>query len=328
MSKDPHSNDTQGDEIDLVELFRRIRRTLAKWFRVLGTGFMVTMIFLLRNFIPIVLSIIIGIGLSYLIKWSTKPVYFSEIVFRSNTVPNADMIPYFNKLSIFIKEKNFSGVSTALSLTPEESEGIREIKAFWVIDKNRDLIPDNVDYRNRFNVYDTINTRMQDRFVVDVKLTNPNTFKDISMGLMEYARKNSYFQQENEFRLKRTDELLERLNYDIDQLDSLQKVKYFEETRNRIPEKGGQMIFLQEQKTQLVYDDIYSLYQRKQALDQEKAIYADIITVMSDFYQPAKRHNGGFYYGKIFIPSCFTLMLIYLIIYRNRKKLKEIYKRY
>lgn len=328
MSKNNTEYESHNDEIDLLDLFRRIGRTLSKWFNALGTGFLVAIIFLIRNLIPLIISIIIGIGFSFLMKWTTKPVYLSEITFRSNTVPNADMISYFNRLSLFIKEKNFSQISASLSITPEKARGIKKVKAYWIIDRNKDLIPDYVDYRNKYNVYDTVNIRMKDRFVVDVMLTDPKVFEEVSQGFVRYVEKNPLFRQENEVRLRNANELIGRLNYDIEQLDSLQKVKYFEETRNRIPEKGGQMVFLQEQKTQLVYDDIYSLYERKQTLDEEKVLYPDIITILSDFSPPAKRFNGGFYYGRVIIPVCFLLMFIFLMLHRNRKKLREIYRKY
>ena len=53
------------------------------------------------------------------------------------------------------------------------------------------------------------------------------------------------------------------------------------------------MIFLQEQKTQLVYTEIYSLYYQKQKLEGERDLYNDIVTVLSDFSVPAKRDNGA-----------------------------------
>ena len=238
------------------------------------------------------------------------------------------MIDYFNKLSIGIKEDNFAGIAASLSLSPEKAAQIIEIKPYWVISKNKDNVPDYVDYKNKFDVRDTLNQRMQDRFVIEAKVANPVILSELAKGFILYVRNNPAFMQKNAFRLKENDELITRLKYDIKQLDSLQKVKYFEETRNKLPEKGGQIVFLQEQKTQLVYEDIYSLYQKKQSLDQEKELYSDLLTVLSDFYTPLKRYNGGFYYGKFIIPSAFALMIIYLLMSLNRKKLKEFYKKY
>jgi hypothetical protein len=62
----------------------------------------------------------------------------------------------------------------------------------------------------------------------------------------------------NAQRIRRLNELIERTNFDIRELDSLQKVKYFEETRSRMSETG-QIVLLQEQQTQMFYRDIQYL---------------------------------------------------------------------
>jgi len=317
-----------SDEIDLRDLFSKMGRTLSGWFRAIGRAILYTIVFLLKNFIPLVISLILGVGLSYAMKWGTKPVYSSEITLKSNTVPNAEMITNINQLGILIEEENFNGIATAFSMSPEEAERIKEIRACWVIDRNYDSIPDYVDYRNSHNVYDSVNVRMNDRFVIKVEVRDPADIPKMKDRIFSYVNNNPVYKQQNDFRLSMIDELLIRLNYDIEQLDSLQKVKYFEETRNMKPDQGGQMIFLQEHATQLVYNDIYNLYARKQELDRQKNIYYEILSVINDFYQPVKRHNGGWYYGKILIPVCFTLILIYLILRRNRNKIKEIFAKY
>jgi hypothetical protein len=88
------------------------------------------------------------------------------------------------------------------------------------------------------------------------------------------------------------------------------------------------MVFLQEQKTQLVYPDIYSLYTKKQVLESERDLYNGIVTVLSDFSLPARRDNGALYYGEKTIPLLFCVTLLILILLANRRKLEEIYRKY
>ncbi|MCU0455724.1 MAG: hypothetical protein MUE74_05420 [Bacteroidales bacterium] len=317
-----------SDEIDLLDLFKRMGRTISKWLDSAGRAFTATLVFLIRNIFLLALSVALGIGLSYLMKWVSKPFYVSEITLRSNAVPNSEMIEHFNKLNKLLEEKDFTQVNNALSFTAGEDPGLIDLEAFWVIDRNNDSIPDLVDYHKRQNVYDTIDVRMQDRFVVRVRFRDKNALPGIRNGIFTYADNNRVFQEKNAVRLRQYDEMLVRLNYDIRQLDSLQKVKYFEETRNRIPENGGQMIFLQEQRTQLVYDNIHSLFREKQTIEMEKSLYSGVLTLISDFYTPGKRFNGGFYYGIYIIPAALTLMLAYLIMIRNRKKIREVFRKY
>ena len=150
----------------------------------------------------------------------------------------------------------------------------------------------------------------------------------IREGIIKFIGNDRLFQERNSLRLKQNHELLSRMNYDIKQLDSLQKVKYFEETRNMKPGNGGQIIFMQEQNTQLVYNDIYYLYDKKQTLETENDLYQDIVTVISDFSLPTIRENGLMFYGRKIIPQFFAFTLIILILYVNRKKIYEIYKKY
>ena len=322
------NKDVRNDEIDLLELFRRIGRTISSWFKALGRGILISVVFLLKRWLPLGISLIIAIMISYSMKKSFTPYYTSVMTIRSNTLPNEEMISFINRLHLFCREQNVAALSEALSLSPEKAKKIKDIGAFWVIDKKNDGIPDYIDFKNKYNVYDTVNLRMQDRFVLQAKVSAPDDLPLLRNGIISFVSNNLLYRQKNDLRLAQIKELLTRLNYDIKQLDSLQKVKYFEETRSRLPQKSGQMVFLQEQKTQLIYDDIYTLYSRKQALDQQKDIYPDIITVISDFTVPVKPFTGLLYYGKVVVPLFLGLTLIVLICLANRKKIRDIIRKY
>ncbi len=319
---------SSNDEIDLLELFRRMGRTFSKWLGAIGNGLLISIFFLIRNIGLLIVSLLIGVGVSYINKWSSKPLFKSEIIFRSNTVSSSEMISYFSRLSNLLEEDNYNAVSALLSIPQEQANTLKDLKALWMVDQNNDKIPDYIDYKNRSTANDTINKRVDDRFAIAVSVSDPAYLPKIRDGFLAFVNKDEILKIQNDFRLRKTDELLERLNYDIEQLDSLQKIKYYEETKNLKPREGGQIVFLQEQKTQLVYEDIYNLYSRKQKLDEEKDVFPEIITVISDFVQPLKRFNGGFFYGKVIIPLSFGLMIIFLILRQNRKKLKELYRKY
>jgi hypothetical protein len=328
MSKESSNKDIRNDEIDLMDLFRRIAKTFSSWLKALGRGILISIVFLFRKWLPLALSVVAGVLVSLLLRTSFAPYYTADMVVRNNTVTVADMIPYINRLHTYSLGKNKNALSEALSLSPAVISNIKDISAFWIIDKGRDGIPDNVDYKNNHNVYDTINVRMKDRFDIRVKTNEPQELILIRDGIISFLNKDSLFQQKNRLRLKQNDDLILRLKYDILQLDSLQKVKYFEETRNKQPKNGGQMIFLQEQKTQLVYTDIYTLTARKQGLETERVIYPGMVTVLSEFTIPANRVNGVIYYGERIIPFFFFATILVMIFLANRKRLKEVYKKY
>lgn len=335
-----NNKDVKNEEIDLLDLFKKMGKTFNRWGTAIGRALVISIVFLLKRWLPLGLSIVLGIGVSYLVKMSTASFYTSDLMLKNNMAlmdnqkkkdnsgTTTQLISKINKLHTFFTERNYIALSAALSLTPELIRNINDISAFWVIDQSKDGIPDFIDYKNNHDVYDTINIRMQDRLAIRVKIKSPQEVNSIQNSIIKFIENDSLFRQRNRLRLKQNLDLLTRLDYDIIQLDSLQKVKYFEETRNIRPDKGGQMIFLQEQKTQLVYSDIYALYSRKQSLESENDLYRGVVTVISELSLPSKRDNGLFFYGQQIIPLFFCLTLLILILLANKKKLEEIYKKY
>jgi hypothetical protein len=328
MSETTNSKNIRDDEIDLIDLFKRMGSGLGKMFITMGRWFLVSIVFLFRNWLPLLLSIVLGVGASYLIKYTSASFYTSDLVLRTNTLPAADMISYINRLHTYCLEDNQSALQEAITLKPDQANNIIDINANWIIDKGHDGVPDLVDFRDSHNIYDTLNIRMQDRLNIRVQIKVPQELNIVREGLIKFIDSDSLFRQRNRVRIRQNQELQGRISYDLLQLDSLQKIKYFEETQRMSQPGNGQMIFLQEQKTQLVYPEIQGLFERKQLLDADITLYKGIATVLSDFSIPTKRENGGMYYGKVLIPLFFVLTLIILIILRNRRKLKEVYNKY
>jgi hypothetical protein len=329
MSENATNNkNVRDDEIDLLDLFRRMGNTLSRWANALGRAFLITIVFMLKRWLPLGLSVALGLGFAFFSKTTSDSSYTSDLVLRNNAVSTDEMIAYLNRLHIFCVEQNKQALTEAISLTPDQIKNINDISAYWIIDNGKDGVPDLIDVKNKHNVYDTVNVRMLDRLNVRVKINSPQELGNVKDGIIKYINSHSLFQQRNDVRIRQNNELLNRLDYDILQLDSLRKVKYFEESRSMQPKSGGQMIFLQEQKTQLLYPEILALYARKQDLEADRDLYQEIVTVLSEFTIPALRDNGAFFYAKKYVPLFFILTLIVLIVLANRRKLTEVYNKY
>jgi hypothetical protein len=341
MSENTSNNsNNKADDIDLLDLFRRAGKALERLGSTLGRALLISLVFIVRRWLPLGLSLVAGIGASYLLKSASESFYTSDMVFRNNLAlmekktlidnsgTTAEIISKINKLHNFCLEGNSPALSSALSMKPESAKNISDISAYWIVDQSRDGIPDFVDYKGSHNPADTINIIMQDRIAVRAKINSPQDLGLVQDGIINFINNDSLFQQRNRLRLKQNHDLLTRVNFDIIQIDSLQKVKYFEETRNQKPANGGQIVFMQEQKTQLLYNDIYALYTKKQLLESEGNLYKGVVTILSDFSLPARRDNGGMYYGKFVIPVFFAITLLILIILANLQKLDDIFKKY
>jgi hypothetical protein len=328
MSDTTNNKNVRDDEIDLLDLFRRMGRGLGKMFSTIGRWALISIVFLFRNWLPLTISIVLGIGAGFIMSRRTPSSFTADLTLKVNIISTSDMISYINRLHTYCKEDNIDELANALAMQESQLKNIIDISAFWIIDRGRDGIPDIIDYKDNHNIYDTVNIRMQDRIAVRVRINAPQELGNIKEGILRFIKSDSLFEQRNRLRMNQNRDLLARIDYDIEQLDSLQKVKYFEETRSRIPQNGGQMIFLQEQKTQLVYGDIYALYERKLGLETESNLYSGIVTVLSDFSIPALRENGVSFYSKKYIPIFFCLTFLVLIAIAQREKIKEIFRKY
>jgi hypothetical protein len=339
MSDNTTNNKNVGDdEIDLLDLFRRMGRGINKMFNALTKAFLISVVFMLRRWLPLGLSILVGVGFSYLLKTTSTSYFTSDLVFRNNLAQmdrkkvkdlsgtTSELITKINKLGRF--SSNPAKLAEALKLKPEFVDNIFNIGAFWIIDLNKDGIPDNVDYSGNHDIYDTINIRMPGYIDVRVSFNSNLELEKVRDGLIKFVESDSLNQQRNHLRVAQNSDLLTRLNVDIKELDSLQKVKYFEENRNLKPGKDGQIVFMQEQKIQLFYPDIQALYVKKQLLETEQVLYPGIVTLTRDFSAPSLINNGTKYYGRQIVPIFFLITLFILIILANRKTLLEIYKKY
>jgi hypothetical protein len=318
----------KNEEIDLLGLIRSIGKFILKIISALGKSVLVSIIFLLKNWIPLSVSLLLGGAISVGLKYTIPPKFSSDMVLRTNVIPAEEMITFINRLYSYQSEDNYAATASALALSEKSVANIEDILASWIIDRNHDRTPDYVDYLNNHNIYDTTDIRMTDRFNIRVRTKEPQDLEKVKNGIIKYINSDSLFVQRNRVRNQQNEVLLKRADYDIIQLDSLQKVKYFEETRNRIPEKGGQLVFLQQQNTQLVYDDIYKLYIRRQDYEQQLFLYKDIVTTISDFSVPIKPYTRIRYYAYVIIPLFFGLTIILIIIRKNKESIKHLLNRY
>ena len=328
MSEQPTSKNVNNDEIDIFEFVNRIGAVLRKWANAIGRAILISVVFLVKRWIPLSLTIIVGLVISYVLKELSPSVYTSDIVFRNNTVDNEQIIAYINRLKD-VTEKNKSIFSETLGISKETSNNIISIGAFWIIDLNRDSIPDYVDYTNKHNVHDSINVRMKDRFNIQVKIKSTQDLSKVRDGLIHYINSNQFFQEKNKIRLYQLSESIKRMDIDLSRIDSLQKVKYFEETRQRATQSSNQIVLNQTQNyTQLLLKEIQDLMKEKQLLEIEQNIYSQIVTVLNDFTIPVKRTNNLSYYAGKTLPYLLIPVLLILIFISQRAAIKKIFEKY
>lgn len=315
-----------NDEIDLLELFNKMGKGIKRFLINIWDIFLKVTVFFIRKSPYLIAFIIFGFLIAFLKFKTSERFYSSDMILRSNSVSNADMIAHINKLHFFGEEDNISALAQSLNLDSSEVANLVDIEAFWIIDRNRDGIPDLVDDKNRYD-QDTSVTHMASRFDVRVKTLQPQSLDKVKDGILYHINRNQFFEKINTIRLIQLRERITKTETELSELDSLQNYKYFEE-RQKGKFSEGQMVFLSEQETKLYHGSVFDLYGSKQGLDRELDIYSEIVTVLDDFTPPAQPENSYLHIAKTWVIVCFLLGLIIVVVLSFRKELISVYRKY
>lgn len=294
-----------NDEIDLIEVFSKS----ANWFKKVCNSIIM---FFIRNAVCLLIFILLGAGLAIITYFSTERFYNTEMVLQTNAVSSAEMINYLNNIDLKI-----FNATNSLSL--------KDIKAYYIIDINKDDIADYTDYEN---VKDTsiTNRRMKDKISIRVSIYENASIDSIRNAILSYINNNQYFQKVNNLRIKQLNNLISKTDIELQKLDSVETINYF----YKVPyekETGKNMIILNEKEMKLFHNDVLRLYKDKQKNEEELFLYKDIVTIMQDFTTATKVENSLTIKLKSFVIISFCFGLFFSLFVDQRKNLKTLVKR-
>lgn len=284
-------NQRPTDEIDLLELFNRMGRTILRFFN--WVIFLIKSFFLLliRKSIWIISFTIIGVLFGYLFYSNTPRFYSSQMVARSNSMNNYIIINSINLLNDLFYNKNYSALGTYLGTSLEQAKKIKSIDAYYGIDINKDGVADFVDYDDTYNPKDTTQKRLSDIFYLKIMVYDESVFSSVRDGIKRYISTNPYVEENNTVRKQQAERMIEEIEDEINKLDSFQKIQYFEVPKMQ-KTGSSQTILFNEKESKLYHNDIIGLYAKKQKLEKELLINPDPITVIQDFTQLSKAENS------------------------------------
>ena len=315
------TTEKKNDEIDLIEVFLKIGvgiKSLFNWFINL---FYSILLFFIRKAILTSIVIIIFLSFGYY-KYKTSPRYYSSsIEAYSNAISSIDMINYVNNIYELFRTNNIGELQSKLSIEQKELEKIKNVKAYKVIDLNKDGVTDEIDYFERYSTADTLVS--ENRFVVKVEVFDPAIFPIIQASILSYIDKNKYINELNTVRKKQLNELIVKLDEEISALDSLKKTEYFK-INEKLEPQSGQLLVMNEKKTQLYHDQIIQLYKQKQELEQNLELRTDPITIIQGFSALSTVENDLISYIKLFGILGLVIGVVISFIVENIKVIRKV----
>ena len=308
---------SSSDEIDLIELFNRMGKSMIKGFSWVLNLLLKFFLLILSKALWIVSFMFIGIALGIAVFYVTPRFYSSQMMASANSTNNGIVINAINQLNDLFKAANYTAAAQNLNISIEQAMKIKSIQAFYGIDINHDNIPDYVDYDNLYNPKDTTTKRLPDIFYVMVKVYDKDVFAPVRDGIKKYIFSNPYIAENNDIRKEQTASMIVAYDKEIQKLDSLQKDYYF----NQLTQKAGngQIIFLNEKDVKLFHKEMLGLVAQKQVLQKTLAVNPDPITVIQDFTQLTRAVNPWTKYVKYW-GLWFALLGFFAGIYWQHRK--------
>jgi len=272
-----------NDEVDILELFSRIWRGITKFLKSILEIILFCIVFGIRSIHWLILFGLVGASIGFLAFRGTKRIYSSEMIAQPNGFTSIEMSQYINDIHEMCKASNVMAISNAFDIIVEEAEDIHNIESFNFIDVNGDGIGDHVDYKHKYNPFDTTTKIILNRIIIRAEVLDNESFDEVKTGLLNYINKNSYLLAVNDLRKKELRILINQTDAEINKLDSLQDIEYYRNTEEGIGNKEGQIVFMNEKETQLYYVDKVSLLNQKIRYERNLELATDPITIIKDF---------------------------------------------
>jgi hypothetical protein len=321
-----------NDEIDIFDFFSRIWKAFKNFLESIKNLVVLIIIFLIRKLLWIISFVIVGAIAGYY-HYSLSDTYYSSFL-EGNVVgfhtenpgkgyvylDNRVVIDYINKLHNLTAKPAL--LACYLNISEENARSIRDIRAYYGIDVNKDRRPDYVDFKEEYNPVDTTRIRVPSYIYIQVSVYDETILPQLREGLFKYVENNAYIQELHKITREQKKKFITEIDAEITKIDSLQRSRFRTETKFT----GGQVIFAKEAKENLFYQDILYLYSRKQQLERELEIDDNVIVTVQDFTPLEQEANPRIKYISLFAYIMGIMGVIISLIWQCRKQIWALIK--
>jgi len=238
-------------EIDLIELFSRMGDGISNlftrlfnliwqiilWFFNAGVA---SLKFGLKNSPIIILFAALGLVYGKYTINNAEPYYRTNATIQTFTIGSSSLIEYTNKLKDISEQGDSIALSEILSIKPNEAASIKGIEAYWLIDKNKDGVADEIDYENKFEP-DTINNweKINGRFLVQLLIYSPEYITTIQDKFEKYLFTYPRLEQITAVKKRNLNSEIKRIDSELEILDSLKQYEYFIKDKEKLKQNIG-----------------------------------------------------------------------------------------
>jgi len=292
----------QDDEINLVDSLSFFTRAASSFKNAIAGFFR----FSLKNFILLLVFLLIGFAGGFVHYKLAKPVYFSELIVSSNYLPNDFCAELVEQLQGYVDDDTPELLAKKLEIDSADAEGIVKLQ-FSNFDEN---------LAEKYKDRDTIVLGLP--FKIKVYVSDFNLYPKLQPGLIGFFERNPYSEVERNIRLTNTNLLIEKIRKESSELDSLKKV-----VSSHLAPRGtqGGFVFGQPLDPINIYREVITLYKEELEKSAELIIKSNNLRVYSGFEVREKPHRPKLLLSiGIFALTGIFLGYVIALVKRNRKK--------
>jgi len=256
----------EQQELDLFSLLGKIVNSLYYTLKKIAgfLGYLLQLTF--RYYYVFFLFMFAAAAYSYYATHGDRRVYKAEFRVMLN---DGDLNTYseiIKSLDRYLKNKDSERFDNILQMPPQERGKVSAL--FYSVVEEKDTI--------------VMNTTIG----ITLGMSDPEVFPTVEKALIDYFKKNPHFDALNTVRIASLKERERILEKDIAEIDSLQKIEYFQKTNESVikldQNKLDQKLILKTEK-QMFYVDKLELLKEKEAVSKELATQSEVVTVVSEF---------------------------------------------
>ena len=299
---------TATEEIDLIEVFSKIKLWIESNFKKLMKLIILSILFTIRNGLWFILFIIIGIIIGVVNHSTTKLFYKSQMICHSQILKSSEVVNYINNW-------NFKS-----SLSKHTQDKLKDIHATFLLDINDDGNWDVIENFGNFENLDTsiMNQRLHSDFCIELEVYDTTIISEVKQEVLKYLSLNKRASTRNNINIRQLQELIPKIKKEISELDSLKKKEYFSDSKP-LNAKLNEMFLIEEKEIRLFHNDVINLIKQEQQVEKKLFLSSTPFEVITDFSTPNKEVNNRTSLIKKFIKIS-LLLGFFIILYFDQRK--------
>ena len=339
---DNQTNNKNSDEIDLGQLFQLIGNAFQKFFNFIGSIFkglfqalILLLLFLQKNFLILMIAVLVGVVGGYFLDQYKTPKYISKMVVEPNFNSVRQLynnIDFYNDLA---DAKDSIALSRALSISVSEASSIKEIFVDSYSDENqkiklfdqfiRELDTTTVkalDYESYLKNFNSMDARFHQISVIS---SNNSVAKKLQKVIISSIATNDYFKLQKRIsdeNLALQDSIIRKQQTEVDSLQQLYKTVLVKQADK--PMQGTSISLAENGESQnkelALVKERELLKNQLVKLNENRANKSAILNVISDFPTRGVKQKGFWKSYKFVLPLVLVGTVLFTLLFLGLNK--------